>query len=193
MEWKSAARKVAVFAGLPSFVTDRGWTLNGTDQSLTTGLNPTTLSLAQNQVGFGIWIAAGTGTNAACGMSGSTGNRFGINKGGSGAISGGCSAVSSTIQAAVGAPARAVDHYIQRNGSSTTIDYYVNGSVQAASVAQNSASVQNSNLLLGQNGTTPTYASDRYFAVYFTDGTLSSADVANLPSRLSTYKTAIGA
>jgi hypothetical protein len=193
MEWKGASKKVAVFAGSPTYTVDSGWTLDGTSQSLTSGLNPTTLALAQDQVGWGLWIAAGTSINPACGISGSTGNRFNINKAGSGAISGACSAAASTLHGVAGAAARASNHYIQRNASATTVDYYVNGAVDTLGLSQTSAAVQNADLLLGQNGSTVTWASDRYWAMYFTNGALTSTDISNLHTRLATYKTAVGA
>lgn len=193
MDWKDATKKAAIFAGSPTFVADSGYTLNGTNQSLTTGLNPTTLGIPQNQVGWGLWIAAGTGTTHAAGISGSAANRFGFNKAAAGSITGACSGASSTLRGSTGAPARAAHHYQQRNGSSTLNNYYVDGVPDTLSISQASASVQNAALLLGQNGTTPTWAADRYFATYFTTGDLTDTQIANLHSRLATYKSSIGA
>jgi len=192
MEWKNPAKTVAVFAGSPTYTVDSGWALDGTSQSLTSGLNPTTLALAQNQVGWGLWIAAGTGGTSACGISGSVNNRFNINRTGGG-VSGGCSAATTLLRGATGAAARASNHYLQRNASVSTIDYYVNGAADTLGISQTSAAVQTADLLLGQNGTTPTYVADRYWAMYFTNGALTSTDISNLHTRLATYKTAVGA
>lgn len=189
LEWKSATVKASV-VNAPTYVVDRGWTLvPASTQYIATGLTHSAFG-SLNSCGFGLWIRSGTATTDACGVA-TGGQRVSLNKASSGGITGGLGTSGlSLVGSGSSPPARAVHHYLRRD-SSANIDYYFSGASKAANVASTSSSLQAADLWLGRNGST--YVDDGYFCCYFDDGTLNDTDIANLHTRLSTYKTALGA